>query len=225
VEADAASSVGFDTQDRRYVRGTLAADAVAPLPGGWSFAARFFGGLAAGLDPTDAVDGLRVDYAPRERMFSLGSGDPLQQMGNPLVRSRGALEETARTSGGGTLPGFNAGVPFPALATLVVEVAPEEWSPRFARSLALRPILFAGAGWAELPPLALGLEPLPAGLDDDEWVQSAGIGIEFGLRTSPVRLRADLPVWVSEPLLASSARDDRGGFRVQLVFDPPRWRR
>jgi hypothetical protein len=105
VDVDASSSLGFDTENRRYLRGALSLDAVAPLPGRWSLAARVFGGISAGLDPSGQGDGLDLAFAPRERMFSMGSGDPLQQLGNPLVRSRGALEAPAVHRGVGRCPG------------------------------------------------------------------------------------------------------------------------
>jgi hypothetical protein len=109
--------------------------------------------------------------------------------------------------------------------TLALEAAPAEWSPGFARSVAFRPLLFAGVGWARFADADPAFPSPSLTLGDHEWVHSAGVGLEFGLRSSPVRLRVDLPAWVSEPLLASSAREDSFGFRVQLAFEPPRWAR
>ncbi len=224
VELDAHSSAGFDTEDRRYLRGALSVDAVGEVGAGWRVALRGFGGIVAGIDPAEDADDFRTAFAPRERMFSLSSGDPLQHLGNPLVRSRGTgFEATARTGGGGTLPGFNSTVPYPAVGTLALEVASTEWTPGQARGVRLRPILFAGAGWAEFPPIGGGLPPVDPDSNDDRWVASAGIGVEFGLAASPVRLRIDLPLWVSEPALASSSRGEGLGVRLQLGFNPARW--
>ncbi|UCC26929.1 MAG: M1 family metallopeptidase [Gemmatimonadales bacterium] len=224
VQVDAQSAAGFDTDDRRYFRGALSVDAVGRIAGGLRMAVRGFAGVAAGWDPSDLVDGPRTSFAPRERMFSLSSGDPLQQLGNPFLRSRGTgLEATGRSPGGGTLAGFDGTVPYPLIATLAVEFAGSEWMPRMAPQVRLRPIVFAGVGWAEFPPLALDVPPVDPDSNDDRWVNSAGVGVEFGLSDSPVRLRLDLPLWVSEPVMASSARDGEVGLRLQLGFRPPRW--
>jgi hypothetical protein len=53
---------------------------------------------------------------------------------------------------------------------------------------------------------------------------SAGAGVDLGLRDSPLRVRLDVPLWVSRPEWASSSRDDEIAFRVEVVFQAPIWR-
>jgi hypothetical protein len=60
-------------------------------------------------------------------------------------------------------------------------------------------------------------------LGEDDWLASAGLGMELGLARSPVRIRLDLPVWVSQPELAASARDEEFAPRLQVMFSPARW--
>ena len=217
VLVDASSAFGFDSQDRRWVRGTVAADGVAGVGRGWTLAARFFAGFSGGWDPEGIQSGLEPEFVPAERMFNPGSGDPLQQLGNPFLRSAGTgLAETGRGPGGGTLPGFDGTVAFPFLSTFALEVAPRPWSFEAGARLDVRPLLFAGGGWLHR---ADGVSP--AG--EDDWLGSAGIGLEVGLSGSPVRLRLDLPAWVSQPELASSARDDGFAPRIQVGFSPARW--
>ena len=80
--------------------------------------------------------------------------------------------------------------------------------------MALRSLAFVGGGWARDP----------VGFDSGETtVASAGVGVEMGLTASPVRLRIDLPFWVSDPAVASSVRGEEGGFRLQLGFSPAPW--
>lgn len=212
---DGSAASGFDSEGKRYVRGTLAADAVGAL-GDWRIAGRLFGGIlwarrTASEDPDGSWG---TGAGPRERMFAMGSGDPFLRWGNPWIRSAGAgLTATGRVPGGGTLPGFSSALPLGALATGVLELAAPELH---LGGVAARPVAFGGLGWGEAV----------AGADgalDRDLVYSAGGGLELGLRDSPLRLRLDVPVWVSRPEWASSARDGETGVRVEVVFGPPGW--
>jgi hypothetical protein len=56
-----------------------------------------------------------------------------------------------------------------------------------------------------------------AELDGDwELLGSAGLGLEVGPTDSPYRIRLDVPLVVSEPLLATDTTDDTVGFRWTL---------
>ncbi|MEJ2538691.1 MAG: hypothetical protein P8188_01700, partial [Gemmatimonadota bacterium] len=216
---DGTASSGFDSEGKRWLRGTLAFDAVAGL-GEWALASRVFGGILWGRNPTGGAtdDRWGTEFGPRERMFSPGSGDPLQRLGNPWMRSAGGgLTATGRVPGGGTLPGYSSALPFGALATGVMELAAPEWTvgPE-ALPVALRPVAFGGLGWGEVLDLP-GTEP------SDDLLASAGLGVELGLQGSPLRLRLDLPVWVSRPAWASSSREGETGFRVEVVFGAAGW--
>jgi len=216
VAVDATGSSGFDSERKRYARGTLSVDAMAGL-GGWAIAGRLFGGILWARNPTDRATDERwgTSFGPRERMFSAGSGDPFQRWGNPWTRSGGAwLDETGRVPGGGTLPGYSTALPFGSLGTGTLEIAVPEFG--LLGSVVLRPVAFAGFGWGEA--LALG-----ASDTTEDAMASAGGGVEVGLDGSPLRLRLDVPVWVSRPDWASSSRDDEVAFRLEVVFQAPLW--
>ncbi len=216
MAVDATGSSGFDSEGKRYGRGTLALDAAAPV-GSWAVAGRLFGGILWARNPTDRATDERwgTGFGPRERMFSPGSGDPFQRWGNPWVRSGGAwLDETGRVSGGGTLPGYSTALPFGSLGTGTLEVAAPEFG--LIGSVVLRPVVFGGCGWGEA--LTLG-----ASDTSEDTMASAGGGLEVGLDGSPLRLRLDVPVWVSRPEWASSTRDEEVAFRLEVLFQAPLW--
>ena len=219
LSLDGTAASGFDGAGKRYARGSLSAEALAEL-GAWRLASRLFGGILWARNPgaADADDGWGTEHGPRERMFSLGSGDPFLRWGNPWVRSAGAgLEATGRVPGGGTLPGYSSALPFGALATGTLELAAPELEMHLGFPFALRPVAFGGAGWGEALVSDTGVAA------DRDVVYSAGAGLELGLQDSPLRLRLDVPVWVSRPEWASSARTDGAAFRVEVVFGPPGW--
>ena len=110
--------------------------------------------------------------------------------------------------GGGTLRGYDPRVPYPWVATATATL---RGPGATVGTIGLRPLAFAGVGAAGSP--GAGFE-LPSG----EALASAGVGAEIGLARSGWRLRLDVPFWVSHPEVASGARDESTGFRIQVGF-------
>jgi hypothetical protein len=215
---DLFASAGFDTQDRRWLRSGLTFVGEGPVFDSWRARLRGFVGAAVGWDARD--QDWNHATVPRERMFFLAGGDPLQGMSNPWTRSRGAtLDEEGFVPGGGELRGFHPGLPVPRIAAVGVELAsPALLSGRAARRFAPRLVAFGNAGVGGRIPMAgapdLDPETLPEDLHD-RWRRygSAGLGLEVGRQGSPVRLRFDVPFLISDPGLATGATDATAGFR------------
>jgi aminopeptidase N len=83
--------------DFRYNKITFDLREYSPMPLGWNFAARFYGGFGSG-------------NVPLQTKYFLAGGDPIEQLNNPFFRSKGMLPSTVRDhalmAGGGDLRGY-----------------------------------------------------------------------------------------------------------------------
>jgi hypothetical protein len=215
-------SGGFDSESHEWIRASGEGSVSKDAASGWRVGARVFAGislasLANAVDSTGApVNESSLGTAPREHLFFLAGGAPLDALENPFVRSRGApLAKLGRTAGGGGLAGFHQGIATPALVTVDVEAATP---PLAVRALGtggeLRGVVFAGAGTAA----ALRADDHPADPSAlvGELFWSAGIGIEAGSRGSPIRVRLEAPLAVSHPGLAGMGREATFAPRVSV---------
>lgn len=200
---------GLDTKNHRWARLSLDASTRRPFEGGWELEGALFAGGVAARDPAQIESSWNGTFAPAERRFFLSSGDPWQTTSVPWLRSAGAaLDSEGWVPGGGTLRGFDPQIPYPWLATVsatmrapTIEVAAVE----------VRPLAALGAGVAGSPGAGF---TLPGG----EVLASFSVGAELSLDASPWSLRLDAPFWVSHPELASGARSDAVGPRIQVGF-------
>ncbi|GMV04008.1 MAG: hypothetical protein AMXMBFR53_02890 [Gemmatimonadota bacterium] len=214
---EARGSAGFDTRDRIFVRGQVAAQARTALPDGWGAGLRAFVAAAMARSP----DGWAAGNAPRERQFFLAGGDPYLAVANPWLRSGGSvLEEYGVAAGGGELPGYHPGLGFGVLGTLTAELRTPTLTvvPR-AGGIEARGRLFGGVGSGSPPTAAGGPEVLTGAARNalDWWhlYASAGVGAELGWSGSPLRVRVDAPLVVADPDVAATGRD--GVFAPRVV--------
>jgi hypothetical protein len=198
--------VGLNTRNHRWARLALDANVRRPLTGGWEWEGGVFAGGVAARDPDELSDSWNGRFAPAERRFFLSSADPWAATGTPWMRSAGAaLDAEGWIPGGGTLRGFDPRLPVPWLATVGLTARAPAVTAAGVRA---RPLVSAGVGAAG------GAGALPSG----EVLASVGAGVELGVANSGWRLRLDLPFWVSHPEIASGARSDNVGLRVQVGF-------
>jgi hypothetical protein len=205
------AALGRDQQPF-YGRFTMAATAKRNLGSRMTFATRLFGGITVAED----------EAIVRQRQIFAAGADPLEQFGNPFLRSAGALlvrEDVQYTQpGGGGLRGFDPRLTTVGLVSLSAEL--ERTLVARPRAALFRRIAIAGFGdightindsWlrpnAELRLLA------DAG---------AGIRAEHRIGQTVFTTRVDFPLYVSKPLLAQDRDpgDVPGGFRWQFSFSP-----
>ncbi len=194
-----------------YGRFLVQATARRPLGRQWGFAARFFGGFTTG---TRAV--------VKQRQVYLAGGDPLEQFGNPFLRSRGALlvrpDVYYTQPGGAGLRGFD-----PRLST----VGAVALSAELERTLVSRPQkrLFRRVALAAFGDAGHAIRDGVTGRGDRlEFLADAGVGLraEHRIGETSFTTRLDLPLLVSRPLLAQDTDpgNERAGFRWQFSFSP-----
>lgn len=201
--------VGLDTKNHRWARLSVDASLRRPVGDGWEVEGALFAGGVAARDPAQLDDGWNGLNAPAERRFFLSSADPWQTTSNPWLRSAGAaLDAEGWTPGGGTLRGYDPRVAVPWAVTLGATL---RGPAAEVSGVGIRPLAAAGVG-------AAGSPGPDAGLPSGEVLASAGAGVELGLARSGWRLRLDVPVWVRHPAVASGARDEEVGFRIQVGF-------
>jgi hypothetical protein len=199
-------ATGRPDVDEFYGRFTLEATARRTTPSGWAFGARFYGGVATSGD------------APvKQRQIYLAGADPLQQFGNPFLRSDGALlvrpDVYYHAPGGGNLRGYDPRLSAEGLVAVNLELEREVLSRRDAklfRRIAL-------AGFSDVGH-AFGDDPTTRFLAD------LGLGIRADHRIGQTRFttRADFPLYVSRPVEAQDTDpgSDRVGFRWTFSFTP-----
>ena len=220
---DGSLATGFDSRDHRWARAALVAAGTAGDAEGPRLRGRLFAGAAIGPDPGSGSS-WKGEHVPRERMFFAAGGGPFEALSNPWVRSHGApLADEGLVPGGGELRGFHPGVALPALATLTGELlAPSltTGGSAGAGGWSLTPLLFAGAGAAGALPRAFLPGTLGAWPDaeaDPTLYAVAGAGLEAGRTGSPIRVKLDLPFWVSEERLAAMGRDSAFALRWSIM--------
>jgi hypothetical protein len=195
-----------------YYRATVEAIGKRRLGNRWSGGARFFAGVATG------------DHdAAKQRQVYFQGADPLTQLSNPFLRSRGALlvgeDFHYQTPGGAGVRGIDPRVSTGAIVALDLELS---------RVLLARPQarLFNGVSIAAFGDFsqAIGGSAQPLTGDRIRFLADAGVGLRLDHRIGDTRFvtRLDLPLYVSRPELAQdrSPGDDPFEFRWVFSFEP-----
>jgi hypothetical protein len=194
-----------------YGRFMFEAIARRPLGQKWGFGARLFGGYTTG---SKAV--------VKQRQIYLAGADPLEQFGNPFLRSQGALlvrpDVFYTQPGGAGLRGFD-----PRLST----VGAIALSAELERTLLSRPQkkLFRRVALAAFGDAGHAIRDGIVGRGDKlQFLGDAGVGLRMDHRIGQTSFttRLDLPLVVSRPLLAQDTDpgNKKGGFRWQFSFSP-----
>jgi len=154
-----------------------------------------------------------TEAVPLERRAFLGGAGALETLRNPFLRSLGApLDEVGYIPGGAGLRGVDPGWSNGGFVALNLDLASREVGLGL---LGLRARVFTD--WAYTP----GLETREVDLDlveiqEHTVVGDAGVGLELGWGPSPIRLRVDLPLFVTDPALAVMDREENLGFRARV---------
>jgi hypothetical protein len=188
--------------DPFYFRGSVEATARRPLGHSLGLAARLFVGEATG-----------THAAAKHRQFYVQGADPLEQLNNPFLRSRGALlvgdDFHYQAPGGAGVRGVDARVSSDLLAGLNLELE----RAVFARASAK---LFNRVTVAAFSDLSYG--------DGTHFLGDSGFGLRAEHRIGDTRFttRFDLPLYVSRPELAQdlAPADNKFAFRWTFSFEP-----
>jgi hypothetical protein len=209
---DGLAASGRPELDPFYFRGTLESQGWRPLLGG-RLGVRGFVGVATG-----------DNGAAKQRQIYVQGSDPLQQLYNPFLRSRGALlvgeDFHYHSPGGANVRGIDSRVSTTAIVSFGLELE---------RNLRFRPNahLFSRIALALFTDLAHEIDgpiqPL-TGKKLDDFIADAGIGIRAEHRIGDTRFttRFDFPLFISEPALSQDGEpgDDKVEFRWTFSFEP-----
>jgi hypothetical protein len=198
--------------DPFYFRGTLEGTARRAVGRRLGLGARVYAGVAGG-----------DDEAAKQRQIYFQGADPLEQLTNPFLRSRGALlvgdDMRYQAPGGAGVRGVDPRVSTAAIIALNLELE---------RTVVARPAarLFnriALAGFTDLSQ-AIGGSAQPLLGERIRFLADAGVGIRAEHRIGDTRFttRLDLPLFVSRPALAQDRApgDDQLAFRWMFSFQP-----
>jgi len=209
---DGLAASGRPELDPFYFRGQVEATARRPLGSKWNFGARAFVGAASG-DHT----------AAKQRQIYFQGADPLQQLRNPFLRSRGSLlvgdDFRYHSPGGAGVRGIDSRVSTGAIVALSLELD----QTLVARSSAR---LFNRISVAAFTDLAHAIGGASQSLTGDRirFLGDAGLGLRADHRIGDTRFttRFDLPLYVSRPELAQDREpgDDEVEFRWTFSFEP-----
>ncbi len=198
--------------DPFYFHGTVEGSAKRALGRYFRFGARLYAGVGAGNDE-----------APKQRQIYLQGADPLEQLANPFLRSRGALlvgdDFRYQMPGGAGLRGIDPRVSTASVVALNLELERTMVTRRKAR-------LFNRIAVAAFTDLAqaIGGSAQPLIGDRIRFLADGGIGLHAEHRIGDTRFvtRFDLPLFVSRPRLAQDRMpdDDRLAFRWVFSFQP-----
>jgi hypothetical protein len=193
-----------------YFRGTLEGTASRQLAGA-RLSTRAFAGVATG-----------DNAAAKQRQIYVQGADPLQQLSNPFLRSRGALlvgeDFHYHSPGGANVRGIDPRVSTTAILGMNVELE---------RILATRSSarLFNRIAVAAFTDLAYGIgsDTQPLTGDRLRFVADAGLGLRMDHRIGDTNFttRFDFPLYLSRPELSQA--DPTGGeldFRWTFGFEP-----
>jgi hypothetical protein len=205
-------STGRADVDPFYFRGTIEGTARKALGRGLELGVRAFA-AAAGWE----------HEAVKQRQVYFQGADPLQQLGNPFLRSRGALlvgdDVRYHAPGGAGVRGADPRLSTASIVALDLELE---------RTLLARPrsLLFNRIGIAAFADLshAIGGAAQAALNDRIRFLGDAGFGFRADHRIGDTRFvtRIDLPLWFSRPEVAHdrSAGDGELAFRWVFSFQP-----
>ncbi|MFL5537015.1 MAG: M1 family metallopeptidase [Gemmatimonadales bacterium] len=210
---DGLAAGGRSDLDPFYFNGFIEGIARRDLAHGLGLAVR--GYLAAGVSDHDAA---------KQRQVYFQGSDPLSQLYNPFLRSRGALlvrdDFNYQSPGGAGIRGVDPRLSTSAIAALNLEVE---------QGLLSRPEshLFKRISIAAFSDLAQGIGSMsqtPA-TGTIRFVSDAGLGIRAAHRIGDTEFvtRFDFPLFVSRPELAqdATAGDDDVAFRWVFSFEQP----
>jgi hypothetical protein len=198
--------------DPFYFRGFVEGTARRTLSRLVAFAARGFLGVGTGHND-----------AAKQRQIYFQGADPLRQLNNPFLRSRGALlvgdDFHYHAPGGAGVRGIDARVSTAAIVALNLELE---------RTLRTRPSahLFNRVALAGFTDLShdIGGSAQPLTGDRIRFLADAGLGIRADHRIGQTRFttRFDFPLYVSRPELAQDRRAGDGDveFRWTFSFEP-----
>ena len=198
--------------DPFYFRGTLETTARRALGGSLSIGARLFGGVASGNRG-----------AAKQRQIYFQGADPLAQIDNPFLRSRGALlvgdDIRYQVPGGAGVRGVDSRISSSAIVALNLELE---------RTVHARPRgrLFNRLALAVFTDLSQGIggpaQPLTGAAI--RFLADAGVGLRAEHRIGDTRFatRFDLPLYLSKPAVAQDRAlgDDPLAFRWVFSFQP-----
>jgi peptidase M1-like protein len=192
--------------DPFYFRGLVEATARRTLGRSLALGGRLFAGAATG-----------AHTAAKQRQIYFQGADPLEQLYNPFLRSRGALlvgdDFHYHAPGGAGVRGIDARISTAAIVALNLELE---------RAIRTRPTahLFNRMALAAFTDLSHALDGNPLGI---RFLGDAGLGIRAEHRIGDTRFltRFDLPLYVSFPRLAQDQQAGTElGFRWTFSFEP-----
>jgi len=195
--------------DPFYARVAAEGTAKRSLGGGWSLGLRAFAGAATGDN----------DPAPKQRQIYVQGADPLRQLGNPFLRSQGALlngdDFYYQQPGGAGLRGYDPRLSVPGIVALNAEVEKRLLSRPRAK-------LFREVAVAAFGDLAqeFGSIVIPALNDRLGFAMDAGVGLRIRHRIGQTSFvtRADFPLYVSKPAVAQDRNPGADEFGFRWVF-------
>jgi hypothetical protein len=204
-------AAGRPELDPFYFRGFAEGIARLPLGSGLQLAARVFLGLAGG-----------EDAAAKQRQIYFQGTDPLEQLNNPFLRSRGALlvrdDFNYHAVGGAGIRGIDSRVSTQSIVAFNLELE---------QTLVSRPTakLFRGVGLAAFTDLSqdIGGTAQPLTGDRIHFLADAGVGFRARHRIGDTEFstRFDFPLFVSRPELAQDREpgDEEFEFRWTFSFE------
>jgi hypothetical protein len=202
------AATGRPELDPFYFRGFLEATVRRALGRSFGLGARAY--VGAGVGSHDAA---------KQRQIYFQGADPLEQLYNPFLRSRGALlvgdDFHYQAPGGAGVRGVDARLSTAAIVALNLElertVLTRPWSHLFNR--------VALAGFTDLSHGIGGTAQALTG-DRIRFLGDAGIGLraEHRIGDTQFSTRFDVPLYVSRPELAQDRDPGDGHFEFRWVF-------
>ena len=197
--------------DPFYFRGFVEGSAGRALGGKLSLSLRAYAGGATG-----------EHAAAKQRQIYFQGSDPLAQLNNPFLRSRGSLlvgdDMRYHSPGGGNIRGIDPRVSSAGLVALNLEL--EQTIATNPGARIFRRVGLAGfTDWG----YGLGSEPQPLTGKRIRFLGDAGVGLRAEHRIGDTQFvtRFDLPLFVSRPELAQDRNpgDDKFEFRWTFSFE------
>ena len=207
---DGLAATGRPELNPFYFRGFIESTARRPLGTKRNVAARLFLGYARGDEET-----------AKQRQIYVAGADPLQQLYNPFLRSRGAPlvgeDFNYHAPGGAGVRGIDRRVSTGAVVALNLEME---------QTLVARPTsrLFTRVALAAFTDLAHGFGGADQPLTGERlrFVADAGIGLRADHRIGDTRFttRFDVPLYLSRPELSVRPTGNEFDFRWVFSFEP-----